>query len=173
MDRGRRALVLIGTGVVAVVGLVALAFLALRGGGDDPEATAGTGGSTTTPTTPTTAPATTEAAPEGPFVRIDDVVLDGGRYRVTYQVLNYQPDVDDPDALHIHFFLDTTSPEDAGFNGDPVGDWDLTDEPNSFTTKFEPGDRGEAGQMCSAVATHAHDVFEPGTTTGNCVALPD
>jgi hypothetical protein len=92
---------------------------------------------------------------------------------VTYQVLNYQPDVDDPDALHIHFFLDTTDPEDAGFNGDPVGDWDLTDEPNSFTTKYGPDSRGDAGQMCSAVATHAHDVFEPATSTGNCVVLPD
>jgi molecular chaperone DnaK len=172
VDRGRRTVVLVGAGVVAVVGLVALALLVLSGD-DDPAATAGPGESTTTvPTTPTTAPPTTQA-PEGPFVRIDDVVLDGGRYRVTYQVLNYQPDVDDPDALHIHFFLDTTAPEDAGFNGDPVGDWDLTDEPNSFTTKYGPGDRGDAGQMCSAVATHAHDVFEPATPTGNCVALPD
>jgi molecular chaperone DnaK len=172
VDRGRRTLVLVGAGVVALVGLVALGLL-LLGGDDDPAATAGPGESTTTvPTTPTTAPPTTQA-PEGPFVRIDDVVLDGGRYRVTYQVLNYQPDVDDPDALHIHFFLDTTAPEDAGFNGDPVGDWDLTDEPSSFTTKYGPGDRGDAGQMCSAVATHAHDVFEPATPTGNCVALPD
>jgi hypothetical protein len=172
VDRGRRTLVLVGAGVVALIGLVALALLVL-GGDDDPAATAGPGESTTTvPTTPTTAPPTTQA-PEGPFVRIDDVVLDGGRYRVTYQVLNYEPDVDDPDALHIHFFLDTTAPEDAGFNGDPVGDWDLTDEPNSFTTKYGPGDRGDAGQMCSAVATHAHDVFEPATPTGNCVALPD
>jgi molecular chaperone DnaK len=172
VDRGRRTLVLVGAGVVALIGLVALALLVL-GGDDDPAATAGPGESTTTvPTTPTTAPPTTQA-PEGPFVRIDDVVLDGSRYRVTYQVLNYEPDVDDPDALHIHFFLDTTAPEDAGFNGDPVGDWDLTDEPNSFTTKYGPGDRGDAGQMCSAVATHAHDVFEPATPTGNCVALPD
>jgi molecular chaperone DnaK len=171
-ERGRRALVLVGAGVVAVVGLVAVALFALQDG-DDPGATTGAGETTTVPAAQTTAPPSTEAAPEGPFVRIDDVVLDGGRYRVTYQVLNYQPDVDDPDALHIHFFLDTTAPEDAGFNGDPVGDWDLTDEPNSFTTKYGPGDRGGAGRMCSAVATHAHDVFEPGTATGNCVALPD
>jgi molecular chaperone DnaK len=163
--------------VVAVAAaLVAVAVvLALRGGGDDPAATAGTGtgtaGGTAPPTTPATAVGTT--VPSGPFVQIDDVVLDGENYRVDYRVTGYTPEVDGgPDSLHIHFFLNTTRPENAGNNGQPVGDWHLTDEPASFLTKYGPGNQGEATQMCSAVATVDHDVFHRESRTGNCVDLP-
>jgi actin-like ATPase involved in cell morphogenesis len=169
----RRGLAVVG----AVVGVLVLAAagtaMALAGGDDD-----GGGSGETSGTTPGTEPATTPPAttgttvPAGPFVQIDDIVLDGGRYRVDYQVFGYEPEVDGgPDSLHVHFFLDTTAPEDAGSNSDSPGDWDLTDQP-SFLTKFGPATRGDAAQMCAGVATVDHGVYDLDTPTGNCAPLP-
>ena len=113
------------------------------------------------------------AEPAGEFVTIDEVQLDGGQYRVNYQVTGYEPQVDGgPDSLHIHFFLDTTAPENAGTNGTPRGDWNLTGEPSSFLTEYTPETRGEATKMCAAVATVDHQVHQRFTPTGNCVDLP-
>ncbi len=50
--------------------------------------------------------------------------------------------------------------------------WELTDVLNQYTTAYGPEGKGAATQMCSAVATHDHGVFERGTLTGNCVDLP-
>jgi hypothetical protein len=109
--------------------------------------------------------------PPGPYVAIDDVVLDGDRYRVNYAVSGYTPDVEGgPDSLHIHFFLNTTEPQNAGTNGNPPGVWYLTDELTTVVTDFGPDTRGGATQMCAVVATVDHQVFDP--DSGNCVDLP-
>jgi hypothetical protein len=62
--------------------------------------------------------------PPGPFIRIDEVILEGDRYRVNHTISGFEPDVGASDALHLHFFLDTTEPANAGTNGDPPGDWE-------------------------------------------------
>jgi molecular chaperone DnaK len=168
----RRPVALVGGGLLVLALIVGGAYVAFGGDDDDPAATAGTAGATSTaPAAPST---TTTSLPPGPFVQIDDVVLEGDQYRVNYRVAGYTPEVDGgPDSLHIHFFLDTTAPDNAGNNGTPPGVWVLTDEPSSYLTDFGPETRGEARQMCSAVATVDHDVHNRGTTTGNCVDLPD
>jgi len=171
--KSRRGPLLVGVGlaVLALVGVVA----ALTLGGDDnpPEGAADTTASTQATTT-TTAPTTsTTEAHEGPFVDIQNVSLTrDGNYEISYAVSGYTPNVDDPQALHIHFFLNTTDPANAGINGDPPGVWELTDELNTYTTQYGPENKGTATQMCSAVAEHDHSVFEQGTLTGNCVDLP-
>jgi hypothetical protein len=121
-------------------------------------------------TSEVTTPATS-AEPEGPAVRLVSVVLEGDRYRTDHEVFGYTPEVDGgPDSLHIHFFLDTTAPENAGTNGNPPGTWHLTDEPSSLLTDFGPDNKADATQMCAVVATVDHAVFDP--ASGNCVALP-
>ncbi len=100
-------------------------------------------------------------------------MLDGGTYRVNYRVVGYEPDIEDPEALHVHFFLDTTAPENAGENGQPPGVWELTDETATVPHRSSaPGTRARRRSLCSAVATFGHDVHLRGTPTGNCVALP-
>jgi hypothetical protein len=167
---------LVGGGLLVLALIVGGAYVAFGGDDDDPAATAGTGPGTAgaTSTAPAAPSTTTTSLPPGPFVQIDDVVLEGDQYRVNYRVAGYTPEVDGgPDSLHIHFFLDTTAPDNAGNNGTPPGVWVLTDEPSSYLTDFGPETRGEARQMCSAVATVDHDVHNRGTTTGSCVDLPD
>jgi hypothetical protein len=173
----RRTLVLVLAAVVvlALVGVGAAVALGGNGGGDGDGGAAGAAGTSTTPTDATTSTSvgtTTTTVPDGPFVVIDGVAVDQGRYRVDYHVSGFDPLVDGgPDSLHVHFFLDTTLPENAGNNGTPVGDWDLTDQP-SFLTKFGPANKGDATQMCSGVATVGHDVFHRESPTGTCANLP-
>ena len=93
---------------------------------------------------------------------------------MNYQVIGYEPRLNGgPDSLHVHFFLNTQPPETAGINGPDTADWDVTDESAAFLTKYSPAGRGEATQMCSAVANEDHSVHTPETRTGNCVDLPD
>jgi molecular chaperone DnaK len=170
--KSRRGPLLVGAGLVALAAVAVAAVLAL-GGEDDPEDNASpdtTAAAESTSTAPTT---TTTTVPPGPFVNIQGVDLNpDDKYEISYAVTGYTPDIEDPDALHIHFFLDTTDPEDAGTNGDPPGVWELTDVLNTYTTDYGPETKGAATQMCSAVATHDHAVYEQGTLTGNCVDLP-
>lgn len=170
--------------LVAVVG----AALALNGGGDDDEdgGEAAVGGPTqqeTTPPTdanqpvdptpaPTTAPTTTAPPPAGPTVQLDTVTVEDGFYRVDYTIDGYTPDQSNPpDALHTHFFLDTTTPDAAGTNGAPPGDWHLTFESGTFLTKYGPDNKGTATEMCVTVADSNHGVVDP--YSGNCVPLPE
>ncbi|HEX6422215.1 MAG TPA: Hsp70 family protein [Acidimicrobiales bacterium] len=174
----RRPAVLVGAALVALALAGGAAYALTSGGGDGDDTTTGnTPGTTAAPVTTespdTTAetPSTTEATPEGPFVQIDEVVLDGGQYRANYETIGYTPSFA-PGELHVHLFLNTTAPENAGQNGTPAGSWHVTDEATSSLTPFGPADRGEASQMCAVVATDAHDVHLRGTETGNCVDLP-
>jgi molecular chaperone DnaK len=167
---------------VLVIGGIVAAILATRGSDQDRAAQTNTT-TVATATPPTSAPAAvdptqpavtvpTTAAATTPRVNLREVVLERGRYRVNYTVTGYTPKVDGgPDSLHIHFFLDTTSPENAGTNGNPPGTWELTDEPTTLLTQFGPSNRGQARQMCAVVATVDHGVFDP--KSGNCLPLPD
>jgi hypothetical protein len=110
-------------------------------------------------------------ATERQFVEIDDIRLENGRYRVDYLVTGFVPRMgDDPDLRHIHFFLDSTDPEDAGANGEPPGEWDQTDNLSSKLTTFTPANRGTADRLCAVVVTNDHEVLDP--NSGNCAALP-
>ena len=185
---GSRKPLQVAVGAIVAVALVGGGAMVLLGGDDDPgtdPAAAGDTGTSTgddtgqgddgtpPPTTPTTPVETTPTRPDT-FVEITNVELDAGQYRVDYEVAGYEPLIDGgPDSLHIHFFLDTTAPENAGQNGPAPGDWRLTDEPQSYLTDYTPENRGEATQMCSAVATVDHDLHLPDVLTGNCFALPD
>lgn len=167
-------------GVAAVVAVIAaVAFVLTLGGEDDPDATA-TGGET--PADSTTAPpssdpveetTTTEAAPATPFVQIDSVEIEGGQYLVSFTVTGFEPSADQG-SYHSHFYLDDVEAANAGANGNPPGDWDLTYDTGSYLTKYGPATLSErpAEQMCSLVADSAHNVAFPDDTTGNCVPLP-
>jgi hypothetical protein len=175
---GSRRPLLVALGVlVAVVLLGGGAALALNGDDDPNDAATGEGTDTTleaeNPTTTPVPEQTTTSLPDGPFVQIDEVVLDGGRYRVNYRVQDYTPEIGGPDTLHVHFFPDTQDPSTAGTNGtDGVDDWDVSEEASSFLTKYTPETLAGASQMCSAVATHEHAVYEPEQLTGDCADLP-
>jgi actin-like ATPase involved in cell morphogenesis len=173
--RSRRPLILAGA-VAAVVLLGIVGAVAALGGSDGDPGSGASGEATSTTADPATTeapPATTGTTlPPGPFVQLDAVDLVDGQYQVTYRVVGFEASTEDPDALHLHFFFDTIEPENAGTNGEPPGDWDLTGNPDTFVTKYGPEDKGSATQMCSAVATFEHEVHLRGTTTGNCVDLP-
>jgi molecular chaperone DnaK len=171
-DASRRAVVVL-SGVLAAVAVAVAAILVMRRGDDDPSDEDATTDAPVTTDAPETS-ATTAAAPTGPFVEIDSVEFANGQYLVNYQVIGYEPQLDGgADSLHVHFFLDTQPPETAGTNGPDTADWDVTDESAAFLTKYTPAGRGEATQMCSAVANVDHTVHTPETRTGNCVDLPD
>jgi actin-like ATPase involved in cell morphogenesis len=177
----RRPLALVAGGVVVAALLAGGAYLGLSGGGggDDETTTDDAGGEVdeTTETAPeTTAPPepTTTTTPLPPqYVQINEVVLEGGRYRVNYEVLGYTPEIGDPGTLHVHFFPDTQPAATAGTNGtEGVDDWNVTDEASTFHTDYTPDNTPGATQMCAAVADHAHAVYTPEVRTGNCVDLP-
>lgn len=144
--------------------------------GGDPVAAGEATGEVPDGTTDSTAPpeTTSTTAPLPPeYVEISDVVLEGGQYRVDYEVLGYSPEIGGPGTLHIHFFPDTQPAATAGTNGGDTDDWFVTDEAASVLTDYTP-EIIEAGatQMCAAVADHLHGVHSPDVSTGNCVALP-
>jgi actin-like ATPase involved in cell morphogenesis len=169
-------------GVAAVVAVIAAVayVLTLGGDDDDPAETASTGEVSAESTTPpetdpvevtTTASTTPEATT--PFVTIDSVDLEGGQYRVNFTVSGFQPS-QEQGGYHSHFYLDDIEASNAGANGNPAIDWDLTYDSGTYLTKYGPADLSErpAEQMCSLVADSAHNIAFPDDTTGNCVPLP-
>jgi hypothetical protein len=169
--------ILVGVGAVVLL-IAALAFVLTLGGDDDPETTAGgdTTAATAATTAPTTAPqqtTTTAEAAADPFVQIDSVQLQGDQYLVNFTITGFAPAMDEG-SYHSHFYLDDIEADNAGANGNPPGDWDLTAASGSYLTKYGPADLSSRNveQMCSLVADSGHNVAFPGTSTGNCVDLP-
>jgi serine/threonine-protein kinase len=130
---------------------------------------------TPAPPTATLTPATTAASsltstptvPAGPFARINTITIDDqDRYVVEYEAFEFKEQISDT-TLHVHFFFDTVSPEDAGVPGQ--GPWILYGGPSPFTGSLVT-DRKDATQMCILVANPDHSV-QP--NSGNCFALPD
>lgn len=120
----------------------------------------------TEPPTDTPAP-TLSPTPEGPYVVITDIQIEGASYLyiVDYEVYNLD------DTMHVHMFFNTVPPEQAG--SPAAGPWKLTwnqygDPP---FTQYGIANRPEgATQMCALVARSNHSVI---LGTGNCVDLPE
>ncbi len=134
--------------------------------------------------TPTSAPTATQAATDAPtvaplanlptvtvpadtdFVRINAITLNAqGQYAVDYETFHFTADMAD---MHIHFFFNTVSTEEAGSPGN--GPWKMLGGPGPFTD-YGPGNRPEnASQLCALVADVSHHVTP---NSGNCLPLPD
>jgi len=121
------------------------------------------------PVTETSAPTETalptlSPTPEGPYVVITDIKVEGNLYVVDYEVHNLD------DAMHVHMFFNNVPPEQAGSPG--TGPWKLTWNTygNPPFTQYGIANRpADATQMCSLVANSNHSVI-PGS--GNCMDLP-
>ena len=117
--------------------------------------------------TPTTAPTNTPTAtrPAGPYVLINGIALENGRYIVDYETIDYTPA---NGGQHIHFFFNTVPPAQAGV-GPNQGTWFVYYN-NSPFTGYTTGDKPAAAtQMCALVANANHTII---LETGNCVNLP-
>lgn len=113
--------------------------------------------------TATYTPAPTE--PAGPYTRINNITIDAnGAYVVEYETFGFTEQLP---GVHIHFFFNTVSAENAGVPGS--GPWILYGGPRPFT-QYTVNDRpGAATQMCALVANVDHSVQ---LNTGNCYNLP-
>lgn len=163
-----------GVLVAAIAGVGALALLGgfLMFDGSDDESQASTE-PTATSTVPGTAPtATTEpAATPSPTptlapntARITGLSIAGTQYEVPFETGGFVPTLP---GQHVHFFFDTTPPEQAGVPG--RGPWFVYGGGSPFTG-YGPGDRPEgATEMCILVANPDHSVLQG---TGNCFPLP-
>jgi hypothetical protein len=121
------------------------------------------------PDNPTPPPAWTPTAtvpPGMPYVRINEITIDDQQhYVVAYETFEYTEQLP---GVHVHFFFDTVTPENAGVPGS--GPWFLYGGPRPFT-QYTLHDRpAGASQMCALVANSDHSV-QP--NSGNCVYLPD
>ena len=114
--------------------------------------------------TATTAIVVATSAPSSPSVRITGISEDNGRYLINFQTSGYTPALP---GVHIHFFFNTVTQENAGSPGS--GPWKLYGGGSPFT-EYTANDRpGGATQMCALVANADHSIQ---LGTGNCVNLP-
>jgi actin-like ATPase involved in cell morphogenesis len=144
---------------------------------DDAAATDPSGGGPTTTAAPEDA-ASCESE-SGRCAHISAIRVSGDHYVADYTVDGFDPLTREnggtADDHHVHFFFDTTPPENAGANGPSPGVWtvwDLIDAGGALTfdeaAVADAQDLG-ASQLCVLVADAGHGV-EQGT--GNCVDLP-
>lgn len=115
--------------------------------------------------TPTLTPEPLPTQPTGPYTRINNITINqSGAYVVEYETFGFTEQLP---GVHIHFFFNTVSPENAGLPGS--GPWILYGGPRPFT-QYTVNDRpGAATQMCALVANADHSVQ---LNTGNCYNLP-
>lgn len=134
-----------------------------------PEPATPTNEPTQTPTiTPTPSPeyTATPTVPAGiPYVRINNITIDGDHYVVEYETFEYTESL--PGAPHVHFFFDTVPPEQAGSPGS--GPWILYGGPRPFTEYKLSARPSGATMMCALVANANHTVQ---ANSGNCFPLP-
>lgn len=114
--------------------------------------------------TPTPSLTPTPTVPPGPYVRINDISIEGGHYVVEYETFEYTETLP---GMHVHFFYDTVSEADAGVPG--AGPWILYGGPRPFREYTVASRPAAATQMCALVANADHSII-PGT--GNCMDLP-
>jgi serine/threonine protein kinase len=97
--------------------------------------------------------------------KINRISLDGqGRYIVTYATNGFSEQLP---GTHIHFFFDTTTPDQVGISGS--GAYLMYGGPAPFTG-YTTADRPPgAKQMCVLVANPDHTII---ANSGNCVNLP-
>jgi hypothetical protein len=121
---------------------------------------------TPTPTqTPTVTTTPTETVPPGPYVRINDITIEDNFYLVEYETFEYTETLP---GMHVHFFYDTVSEENAGIPGS--GPWILYGGPRPFKEYSLNSRPAAATQLCALVANQNHSI-QPGS--GNCFDLPD
>jgi hypothetical protein len=115
---------------------------------------------------PTTVATQAPMPPNVPYyVRINGITINQkGHYVVDYETFGYTEQLP---GMHVHFFFNTVTPENAGVPG--AGPWYLYGGPRPFRG-YTVNDRpAGATQMCALVANPDHSV-QP--DTGNCVDLP-
>ena len=112
---------------------------------------------------PTLSPTPTD--PTGMYARINSITIDGDHYVVNYETFAYQEKLP---GMHVHFFFNTVTPEQAGVPG--AGPWILYGGPRPFTGYKLSQKPAAATQMCALVANPDHSVI---LDTGNCVDLPE
>lgn len=101
-------------------------------------------------------------------VRINQITLDDSfNFVVDYDTFNFTPALP---GVHLHFFFDTVSPENAGMPGS--GPWKIYGGSSPYTGyNFDERPFGPYGaeRMCALVANADHTVR---LGSGNCVKLP-
>jgi outer membrane biosynthesis protein TonB len=189
----RLAFVLIAAAVLVAV---VVGFIVLSGGDKPKTLATGTDSSasdsgsssdrTTTTTTSSEASDPEAACPTDAamFACIIQVSFDGNDLVIGYSTGGFDPSLEPsaagptPGSHHIHFFFNTTKPEDAGSQSKTPGMWRVWARPNPFRNPAQ--NNGDAGftradipagatKVCALVADNLHQVTQG---TGNCVALP-
>ena len=133
---------------------------------DTPSLAAPLDGATATPEIAATeAIPPTATNPAGPYARINSITINSqNQYVVDYETFGYTEQLP---GMHVHFFFNTVSPQNAGSPGS--GPWILYGGPRPFT-KYRVSDRPSAAtQMCALAANSNHTVIP---NSGNCVDLP-
>jgi hypothetical protein len=114
--------------------------------------------------TATVAPTVTETLPPL-YARINSITVNyRSEYVVDYETFGYTEQLP---GMHVHFFFNTVSVEQAGSPGS--GPWYLYGGPRPFTKYKEAERPADATQMCALVANNNHSII-PGS--GNCMNLP-
>jgi len=116
--------------------------------------------------TETPAATPTATIPPGPYVRINSITIDSNnRYVVEYETFEYTEALP---GMHIHFFFNTVSPQNAGSPGS--GPWYLWGGPRPFTGYRVSDKPAAATQLCARAANSNHSLVS--LESGNCVDLP-
>ena len=98
------------------------------------------------------------------YVQITNITINGSQYVVEYETYGFTEQLP---GMHIHFFFNSVTPEQAGSPGS--GPWILYGGPRPFT-KYSVNDKPSAAtQMCALVANANHSII---LGSGNCVYLP-
>ena len=99
-----------------------------------------------------------------PAVVINAIAIEDGRYIADYETIGYEPS---EDGLHMHFFFNTTTIENAGRPG--AGPYQMVPHASPFTDFAVNDTPIGATQLCALVANPNHTIQ---VESGNCVDLP-
>jgi serine/threonine protein kinase len=100
------------------------------------------------------------------FAEIKNITIDDqNRYVVEYDTINFDEQLP---GTHLHFFFDTTPPEQTGMSGG--GSRLMFGGPTPFTGYNVTDRPQEATKMCVLMANPDHSVIPE---SGNCFPLPD
>ena len=102
----------------------------------------------------------------GKFIEITQIDLNAeGRYVVEYKITGFTEQLP---GTHIHFFFNTTSPEQVGISG--TGSRLMYGGPSPFTGYRSIDRPAQAAEICALVANPDHSII---FDSGNCMKLPD
>jgi len=99
------------------------------------------------------------------YVEITGIKADSTYYIVDYETYGFTEQLP---GMHIHFFFDTVSPEQAGVPGS--GPWILYGGPRPFSQYRLSDKPAQATIMCARVANPDHSLYD--LASGNCYLLP-